>query len=159
MGDVAQIRLTQNEINYAYAVAQLRVDWAEINGAKHNYNHVPKDVLKVNKVGCIGEMALAKYLGIDWGHTQYNKNAYDVGGYEVRSTLRGNGCLLTHESDKPAIYILATLDPVDRVIELRGWQTLYETWHPTRWAENMPAPCFMTPQSLLHPMDTLPKAI
>jgi hypothetical protein len=156
---VAQIRLTQNEINYAYAVAQLRVEWAENNNAKHNYGLTPHNSLKAMKVGCIGEMALAKYLRIDWGHTQYNKNAYDVGGYEVRSTLRGNGCLLTHESDKPAIYILATLDPVDRVIELRGWQTLYETWHPTRWAEHMPAPCFMTPQTLLHPMDTLPNAI
>jgi len=59
---VAQIRLTQNEINYAYAVAQLRVDWAENNNAKHNYGLTPPDSLKAMKVGCIGEMALAKYL-------------------------------------------------------------------------------------------------
>ena len=154
-----QIRLTDNEINYAYAVAQLRLDWADQTGAKHNYGIKPPDALKAHKIGCIGEMALAKHLRIAWGHTYYDKHAHDVGGYEVRSTLRDNGCLLTHESDKPAIYVLATLDSVERVINLRGWQTLYETWHPTRWAANMPAPCFMTPQSLLHPMATLPPAI
>jgi hypothetical protein len=156
---VVQIRLTDNEINYAYAVAQLRLDWADQTGAKHNYGIKPPDALKAHKIGCIGEMALAKHLRIAWGHTYYDKHAHDVGGYEVRSTLRDNGCLLTHESDKPAIYVLATLDSVERVINLRGWQTLYETWHPTRWAANMPAPCFMTPQSLLHPMATLPPAI
>jgi hypothetical protein len=156
---VVQIRLTDNEINYAYAVAQLRLDWADQAGAKHNYGIKPPDALKAHKIGCIGEMALAKHLRIAWGHTYYDKQANDVGGYEVRSTLRDNGCLLTHESDKPAIYVLATLDPVERVINLRGWQTLYETWHPTRWAANMPAPCFMTPQTLLHPMATLPPAI
>jgi hypothetical protein len=82
---MTQIRLTQNEINYAYAVAQLRIDWADSAGAKHNYGLTPPDSLKAMKVGCIGEMALAKHLRIDWGHTQYNKNAYDVGGYEVRN--------------------------------------------------------------------------
>jgi len=120
---VVQIRLTDNEINYAYAVAQLRLDWADQAGAKHNYGIKPPDALKAHKIGCIGEMALAKHLRIAWGHTYYNKHAHDVGGYEVRSTLRDNGCLLTHESDKPAIYVLATLDPVERVINLRGWQT------------------------------------
>ena len=125
---MVQIRLTDNEINYAYAVAQLRLDWADQAGAKHNYGIKPPDALKAHKIGCIGEMALAKHLRIAWGHMYYDKHAHDVGGYEVRSTLRDNGCLLTHESDKPAIYVLATLDPVERVINLRGWQTLYETW-------------------------------
>ena len=154
-----QIALTQNEIDYAYAVARLRIDWCDARGAKHNYGLTPADSLKAMKIGCIGEFAVAKYLQLAWGFEPYNKNASDVAGYEVRSTLRANGCLLTHECDKPAIYILATLDADTRTVSLRGWQTFYETWHPTRWATNMPAPCFMTPQSLLHPMDTLPAAI
>lgn len=154
------VQLTDNEVNYAYAVAVLRQDWNNSNNAKHRYMATNvEQSLKVQKIGCVGEYALSKWLQEPWGYAPYDKDANDVAGYEVRSTLRLNGCLLTHETDKPAIYVLATLDAETRTVYLRGWQTLYETLHPTRWATHLPAPCFMTPQSLLHPMATLPAAI
>lgn len=149
------IRFTTNEINYVYAVAALIAD-----EVKSRPNAIPKYDPGVEfpaiKIGCLGEYALAKYLGVNWGFTPYDLNANDVDGYEVRATMRMDGCLLTKDTDKLGVYVLATGDKVNKTITLQGWATLTEANTPARWAEFMPKPCYRTPQNLLHPMATLP---
>ena len=149
------IRFSENEINYVYAVAALIAD-----EVKSRPNAIPKYDPGVEfpaiKIGCLGEYALAKYLGVNWGFTPYDLNANDVDGYEVRATRRADGCLLTKDTDKPGIYVLATLHPIEQIVKLKGWATLTEANTPARWAEFMPKPCYRTPQDLLHPMATLP---
>jgi hypothetical protein len=71
------------------------------------------------KVGCIGEMALAKHLRIDWGHTQYNKNAYakfkDIHGlsdaqYNLLMRQEANPTFLAEQGDIGTYYTAGKAD-------------------------------------------------
>jgi hypothetical protein len=155
---VTIVYLSPTEINYAYAVAELRHENAKSNQHQDRFKGEFKNTLP-DKIGALGEFALAKHLNLYWGYEPYNPKANDVGRYEVRTTPRPDGCLLTRDLDKPAIYVLATLDKENKAVVLRGWNTLYETMQVDRWAPYMPLPCFKTPQTLLHAMSTLPAAI
>ena len=106
---MSTVYLTPTEINYAYAVAELRHENAKHNQHQDRFKGEFKNTLP-DKIGALGEFALAKYLNVYWGYEPYDPKANDVGRYEVRTTPRPDGCLLTRDFDKPAIYVLATLD-------------------------------------------------
>lgn len=52
-------------------------------------------------IGCIGEMAVAKALGVDWADTENDPGGYDVLNYQVRSTEKPQPELVVRTRDNP----------------------------------------------------------
>lgn len=101
-----------------------------------------------NYVGCLGEIALAKRLNVDWsagrlGWSQDN----DVSGLEVRATIYANGCLRTWNGET-GNYTLAVIYHAG-LVRLAGWHNA--TTMPYQWDD-----CRYCPQRYLCPMDNLP---
>jgi hypothetical protein len=92
---MSTVYLTPTEINYAYAVAELRHENAKHNQHQDRFKGEFKNTLP-DKIGALGEFALAKYLNVYWGYEPYDPKANDVGRYEVRTTPRPDGCLETY---------------------------------------------------------------
>jgi hypothetical protein len=155
------VPLGESDMTQARYVARQWIREAHVNGYRHRYLH-PNDpdlTWRTTLLGVCGELALAKHLGIVYGYQGYDKSRYDVGGYEVRTTMRVDGCLITHPGDKPAPYVLAIAFPgtkYDWTVELRGWSWLDDANQPGHWRTDVRYPCYMTPQSVLQPMATLP---
>jgi len=127
--------------------------------------------LKMHTVGKWGQEALAHYLCLDnpdkpMASIEDFMNDYDVYGIQARSTLHADGHLLTKPNDKPGPYCLITVDrkAYDWVeCTLHGWQWLHLCNQDANWRTHspytgkpMPRPCYMTPQSALQPMDSIP---
>jgi len=116
-------------------------------------------------VGYCGEIAVAEYLDVPW-ESEYIQNRAkqgDVMGYQVKTTLRHDGKLLTnpnkniHGGAMPAgIYILVTLDSSQQVATIRGWEDSQNLWTAELWNADMPTPCFAQDQEHLNPMKHLP---
>lgn len=110
-------------------------------------------------LGRAGEYAVAKYLGVDYPFVILPwevPGGGDVAGYEVRTRSNHNGELCTYPKDSDRVFILVT--SVDcRLFVIHGWAHASETKHPDRWRDDLPYPCFVTPQKLLHPLNTLPE--
>ncbi len=120
-------------------------------------------IKRCDMIGFAAEMALARYLHVPYALEADAKlaGAYDVAGYEVRGTDLANGCLITRDYDKPAIYVLGIVDRVDYSnyhVTLAGWAHYADTLVPERqrpsdWYKTA---AYYTPQTELHPLGTLP---
>lgn len=155
------IHLNENDMTLARYVARQWIRESQTNGYGNTYQHPqnPKQIWQTNLVGAAGEVAVSKHLGIIYGYRGYDPAAYDVAGCEIRTTLRPNGCLITHPEDKHAPYVLAVAIPgtkYDWHIQLRGWAWLDNCNQPQHWRTDVRFPCYMTPQTALQPMATLP---
>ena len=106
----------------------------------------------------VGEKAVAEYLDaphvfdltLEKGHGKF-----DIDGVEVRSVEEMSHCLITHDYDKPAPYVLAVVNLHVATVVLRGWLHLAECNNPKRWRTDVPRAAYFTPGTVLHPMDTL----
>lgn len=127
------------------------------------------DYLRINTLGHFGMQAVADYYCVDNPARVMRREEFaedvDVYGVQVRSTTHARGHLLTHKHDKYAPYVLVTVERVNYDLvrcTLRGWAWLHECNLPRHWrtigpdGKLLPVPCYMTPQSVLHPIDTLP---
>lgn len=126
---------------------------------RHAWRPDPKEEQQRQLVGHLGEVALAKFLGVtyEWP-LEYDAARYDVAGHEVRSTLRFDGSLITHETDKPAPYVLALVHRISYYkfdVVLAGWIPLEEANQPQHWRTDTRAPAYFTPQTALRPIGTL----
>ena len=123
--------------------------------------HTPRTHLEYDNqlTGLSGETALKIFLGLDWRtHSEYGFG-YDVHGfYEVRSTKRADGNLITHEHDRQAIFVLARIIDAKHV-KLVGWIDLRDANTPDNWADWLPHPAFLTRANQLHSMDSLPRKV
>jgi hypothetical protein len=151
---MALITLTPEQIFKCRDVAYKKALECALHKMKNK--RLPGDAYETALTGAYGEQALALYLGVEWGFTEYNPKANDVAGYEVRATYRHNGRLLTHADDKNGLYVLAIIDRDTYTVNLAGWSNLKRCNTPGRWAAEMPAPCYAMPQAELWPMDMLP---
>jgi len=117
-----RIELTRLELANAYKVAKLKTEDCIKNKQRNrDYGVKVTDNYAINLQGCLGEQAVAKYLGVPYEYTEYDKEAYDVMGYEVRATFHENGQLLNHPDDKTGIYILAIINPESYAVTLFGF--------------------------------------
>lgn len=157
--DIGELRMF---VDYFY-------DKRHVNGDLAQRSYVPPGqrretwIKRCDMIGFSVEMAFARYLNVAYtlAADKLLANNYDVAGYEVRGTDLRRGSLITREFDKPGVYVLGLVDRVDYenyVITLAGWANWNETLVPGRErASNWyPCPAYYTPQTLLHPMDTLP---
>jgi hypothetical protein len=154
-----RIELTPSELANAYKVAKLKTDDCINRQQRHrDYGRKVTNSYQTNLQGCLGEQALAIYLGVEYHHTGYDPTANDVAGYEVRATRCQTGRLLTHDHDKNGLYVLAIIEQ-DNLINLAGWSNLKRCNIPARWDETLPKPCYAVRQADLWPMDMLPATV
>jgi hypothetical protein len=154
---MATINLTPAQVINAKRVAHLKAVECATHKMQHRYK-IPVAMTSYGnwEKGCLGEQALAVYLGLDYTFKQYDITANDVAGYEVRATYHANGRLLTHTEDKNGLYILAIIDRDTYSVNLAGWSNLKRCNTQGRWATDLPLPCYAMPQTELWPMDMLP---
>ncbi len=107
--------------------------------------------------GAMGEMAVAKDLGMFWSGAIGNLRAKDVGPFQVRtvtSDARGGNLLIQRDDPDGDAFILVLCDPPRCVIVgwLDGTSCKQEKW----WAEKVKdRPCYFVPPSALRPYNTL----
>lgn len=99
--------------------------------------------------GALGELVLAKHLGVFWNPAIGKFNERDVAGCEVRTTPWPNGCLPIHKPDRDGRYVLVTGEAPRFVIV--GWKESREARRPEWWTDQNGDGRFMyyVPQSEL----------
>lgn len=151
------IELRQPILNYLRGVADERNRQDRERGCKHRPG-IHND--NAQRKGVMGEFVYCAWAGIDYTQHEFIDGNFadddDINGVQIRSTTHSTGHLVTYDRDKPAPYVLVTLDKVndDLIIgTLRGWAWLNETRLGSHYRALYD--CYFTPQSALHPMDTL----
>jgi len=116
-------------------------------------------------LGYCAEIAVAEYLDVPWEseYIQNEKRVGDVMGYQIKSTERFDGQLLTnpnateyYKGHPAGIYILVTVDLTQQLATIRGWEDSRNLWTVDLWDADMPTPCFAQDQEHLNPMKHLP---
>jgi hypothetical protein len=151
------IELRQPVLDYLRGVADERNRQDRERGCKHRPGITGDNA---QRKGVMGEFVYCAWAGIDYTQHEFIDGAFadddDINGIQIRSTTHATGHLITYDRDKDAPYVLVTLDKVDNdfiIGTLRGWAWLHETRHADRWQSKYDS--YWTPQSALHPMDTL----
>jgi hypothetical protein len=153
------IELRQPVLDYLRGVADERNRQDRERGYKHRPGVFGDNA---QRKGVMGEFVYCAWAGIDYTQHAFDTRPPweddDINGIQIRASSHSWGDLLTHEYDPPGAYVLVTLDKVHQdliVGTLRGWQWLNECNVAHRWNTRLPRPAYATPQSALHPMDTL----
>lgn len=170
--DTVEVKIEPEELVFAVAVAnglnRLR------QGDAHRYGANAKDGLSLNVTGCIGELAVAKWLNIWWNGDIGIPGRFDVAKFQVRSTSLENGRLLIHppvviekdgrekKGDDPEdVFILAVY--LKTKVILAGWIDGASAQIPMYWyvPKVKPGederPAYFVPQGHLKPMYLLDK--
>ena len=159
--DAVRIDLDAHDIRLCQALADERIRKYGRQHRPYNGTLTPKKLQRINRLGVMGELAVATYLCLPFSwecnYTPTSKDD-DVQGIQVRATDYGNGHLITHPDDKHAPYALVTLaitGPMRVTASLQGWLPLDECNIWDHWRTDIPYPAYMTPQTALHPIATL----
>jgi hypothetical protein len=152
------IRLSMYEIRQA-AIAGLERELAAIVRARQDSNGIPqRDAWGLHIGGCLGEIVVAKWLGVYWdGAFRQKLVAGDVGALEVRYTDWANGRLLIKEKDADdAAYLLVTGPSLQQCFTIRGWivggDAKKDIWHVEL---ERGRPCYAVPQDALRSLDSI----
>lgn len=102
---------------------------------------------QLNVEGCLGEMAVAKYLQCYWsGKGEFR--GYDVGTMQVRTTRYHSGHLLLHpDDDDDHQFWLVT--GINGEYVVRGWILGALGKRQELWRDDADCPAFFVPQSEL----------
>ena len=156
------ITLTNAELDLCRREAQARVQEAINNGYKHREPQTAPISDEHNMVGHyrgrVTEKAVEKYFGIETQSNAYDKTKFDLSnGCEVRSLQAKYswGCMIVHEWDKPAPYVLCSLTENPNEFIVVGWRDLVDCRLDKYWRTDVPAPAYFVPQADLHDMATL----
>ena len=109
--------------------------------------------------GCLGELTLAKHLGVFWNGSFRDLGAVDVGKrWQVRASEYDgpNAGMILHPPDKDGQPFVKALVKLPQVT-LMGWMLGHEAKQPQFWTDKLKKgrPCFLVPHELLHGMDEL----
>lgn len=160
-GEAGTVALTPEEMEAARQHA-IRVN---ANAARHGWQHkydLPDEThLDTQIRGFAAEMAVAKYLGVEWQgwlpreiNSRVRKRA-DVAGIEVRNSRYDGGKLAIYPNDpddQPCLLVTGT-GPVFRLV---GWCYPPEGRNPA-WTATFGSFHYRVPQFALRPITTLPK--
>ena len=159
--DAVHVELTDPVLTQCQQLAEQRI--AKYGRPHRDYGVTLTDdrIRRINRIGVLAEFATAFYLQRPWSwdcdYTPTSKDR-DLGDIEVRGTDRADGCLITHDDDWPATFVLVTLAITGHrtvTASLQGWLPLKQCNVRDHWRTDIPHPAYMTPQSALHPMRML----
>ena len=161
------VMLSSGELDMCESIGMARNQVHTDAGIKSK--RIPNDLLRdeFNILGCKGELAVSKYLGLPWdGKLQSSIEEFkawsgkcDVCGFEVRTTKYANGHMRIKPFDKhTAVYILVICMTYNE-LRIAGWARGYEcrtieNWHES-WGGIYNQPCHLMPQEKLHDIKLL----
>lgn len=145
------IQLTTDEMRKCEAGGHSRIQSNVDAGRPLMPNNCPEDkVWDYAKEGAMGEMAVAKLLGLEW--SVGSKGALDVGEYDVRQTKHEDGHLLLQKWDKPRVTILVT----GKENTFRAVGYLYNPYGMIeKYWRAIKRPCYWVPQTDLIKFTTM----
>jgi hypothetical protein len=150
------MRPTESELNLAGNVGVLRMIYALRTERKRLPGLSTDDAGPIQHIlGAIGEMMLAKHLGVFWSGTVGTIRASaDVADcYQVRATDLPYGKLIVHPPDNDTQpFVLARVILPD--VHLVGWLWGKEAKSQSFWRTDVPYPAFFAWP--VHDMETLP---
>jgi hypothetical protein len=153
------VTLTDDEDRFARGVARDRQSQNLKQGNHDRFGADPENGWTLHIRGCLGEMAVAKHLGLPWNGNLGNYRAHDVGPYEVRTAQPGlHRRLILHDrdhDDRPYIHVIS--DHAGRY-HLIGWLYGREGKRREWWIDPSRAGrhAYFVPNASLRPMNTLP---
>lgn len=154
------VTLSENDLGRVSAAASVRDRKGREAGADaHKDGHV-SDTLALHWLGCEGECAVARGLGMAWtGETEGYHEDSDVGGYQVRTTRHPRGCLLMRPREgylgSPWILVV---EESRGVLRVAGWVYGREGREASNLrSQNGRPPAWFVPQAQLRGMETLPR--
>jgi hypothetical protein len=145
-----QITLTPSEIMMGALAGLMRHVQNISNRTADAYGYTGDNPWQIDIEGCLGEMAVAKFLDVYWvGKGQ--KYLPDVGPYQVRTARHHSYDLLLHpRDDDERIFWLVT--GMDGHYSIRGWLRAKDGKTDEFWKEKAQngRPCFFVPASRLN---------
>lgn len=104
--------------------------------------------------GCLGEYALAKFLGLHWSGQGFRGD--DVGRYQVRTGSQEGHRLILHPDDADD-HIFWLLCGANGAYGVKGWVMGRDGKQDVYWKDpGTGRPAFFVPQAALSPPDALP---
>ena len=160
--DYIVVELTPEQIMQAEQTGDARQRESVASQRVRRAHQPANEAPAANRIGCIGEVALAAWAGVAWD-TRVNifTSKPDVYLWDVRATKWPDGKLIVQPHDKDErLFVLAVVDDLPRV-KLMGWMTGRQAKQPGwLWAPRKeygrPEESHYVPQQALFPMSTLP---
>jgi hypothetical protein len=151
------VRLSEREIRMAAGNAvERRMDRLR-SGQGERYEPAGARGLGSDFIGCLGELAVAKFLGrYPLGFVE--PGSPDVAGVEVRTIDRAGAALQVYPSDDAAAAcVLACVGDVFREgVRLIGWIECRAAQDVRFWSDSYARGVFLVPQLALRPVGELP---
>lgn len=152
------VRLTYGELTMAAHIGVARQAANLCRGLKNKYG--ADEIVggwERHILGCLGELATAKYLNLFWAGSLQDFEAADVGGIvDVRASANPARPLILHPPDKESRpFVRAYVNQA--TVELEGWILCADGKLPSYWGEGLGGkrPAFFVPQEALRPMPDL----
>ena len=122
---------------------------------KHRYGASAENDWQMHVEGCLGEMAVAKYLDRFWHGAVGIPHHGDIGSIEVRTSNHETARLIVHDRDlSDSVFILVT--GLNGLYNIRGWIKGKEAKQRRFWSD--PAggrPAYFVPKSELIEIEKL----
>jgi hypothetical protein len=148
-------------------------EWQKINtyttemnerARRGNYkDYVVAPELSVSLMGLMSEYCAAQILGVPFNFDSiFQVNRPDlVNGLEIRSTQHTNGNLIVYENDKPANYVLTTIDFKELSVTLVGWLHFNDCVNEKYWrtVPKVRKDSYWVPQKDLKPISDLQSTV
>jgi hypothetical protein len=145
-----EVVLTPQEILYGAQVGILKFLETQKHKAQQRYGAKQEDRWRFTIEGALGELAVAKHLGIFWSGGRQGDE--DLPGFEVRTRSRPDYDLIVHPEDRDEsrfVLVTGALGHYHLVGWILGKDAKFDGW----WKD--PAggrPAFFVPQYALRPM-------
>lgn len=121
------VHLTDDEIRLARMIGDLRLEHSRGMNAHRSTVRTEQDRQADEHLGCMGELALAKRLGIAWAPTLYTfRDEPNVGSFDVSTTRNPTHCLIVRDNDVPSRRMVLVTDQGGGLMWVRGWITAEE---------------------------------
>lgn len=162
------IKLTRQEYKEAMQCAAKRTARAKtFHRTGQNKQPVSKKALH-DKSGCLGERAYCKWKGLplsamdhyarDLRAETHGQKPADFGRVDVKAKQKKGRFMLVQLNDPVEhIYVLASCDIGDHVVDLCGWEEGRVVMDEKHWGDprHTERPCYWFPEELLRPMHEL----
>lgn len=157
-----QIRLTEGDLERAHSEAQRRQDYNQARNLKGRNRAAATgdEALRLHILGCVGELAVAKYLGMEsrvFDAQGPIRGSSDLpGNIEVKTRPKANYDLLVQFGDDPnKIFVLVTHEGGESA-HVRGWIRGKDAMRKEYVRELVRGrPCYVIPQKALESPQTL----